>query len=390
MKATIGVNSACRQPGSPQREGPGHLRTYNPGTTSLEEAEPIELRAGEEQSVSVRFVLVPFMSVSGVVTTSDGLPAMKFTVWLRGGPATIGYTGIRSGYMTTMVASTMTAADGSFSLSRVPAGAYTLTASNGLMGRRPGQPLEIGEMPLEVTKTSPTGIKLRTARGATVSGRLVWAGTGAVPWPRDRPWGRLRAAGVGLSYSDLGSIDSEVQPDGTFQFTNLYGLRRIEGMSLPFNWAIQSVEGPKEILAGGNLEITPGVDITDLKVVVTNRTSMLMATLVDENDKPLATGSLLLMPTDPADLDPLGWGFRATPGGGSNNGVPFWRMEGLLPGSYLAVAIDVEPYRLTGDTDLMERARVAAVRVEIPEGQTQTQVRVPVVRLRPFVRAISN
>ena len=61
--------------------------------------------------------------------------------------------------------------------------------------------------------------------------------------------------------------------------------------------------------------ITPGVDITDLRVVLTNRTTTMMATLADDNDKPFAKGSLLLMPTDPAVLDPLGWGFRATPGG---------------------------------------------------------------------------
>jgi len=258
-------------------------------------------------------------------------------------------------------------------------------ASNGPTGRRPGQPLEIGEIPLVVTTTSVTGLELGTARGATVSGRLELVGAGLM----QGYGGRIRAVGVGLG-SDFAAIDSEVQPDGTFRFTNLYGLRRIQAMSLPFNWAVQSVEGPPEILAGRNLKIAPGVDVTDLKVIVTNRTSMLMATLIDQSDASFAKGSLLLMPTDPTDLDPLGWGFRATPGGGANNGVPFWRMDGVLAGSYLAVVIDVEPYRLTGDTDLMERARAAAMRLEIPEGPRQTQVRVPVVRLRPFVRAVAN
>jgi hypothetical protein len=59
-------------------------------------------------------------------------------------------------------------------------------------------------------------------------------------------------------------------------------------------------------------------------------------------------------------------------------------MERVLPGSYLVVAIDVEPYRVTGDTDLMERVRAAAVPVEIREGQVPVRLRV--VRLRPFVQ----
>ena len=184
----VAVFMEQRQPIPPQAEASGHLRTYSPGTTSLEEAAAIEVRAGEEQAVSVRFVVVPLVSVSGVVTTSDGLPAADFMVWLRGGPATIGYTGIRGGYMTTPIASTTTRTDGSFSLSRIPAGAYALTASNGPRGQRRNQPREVGELPLEVT-TSVTGVKLATARGATVSGRLEWAGTGRLPGLATGPLG---------------------------------------------------------------------------------------------------------------------------------------------------------------------------------------------------------
>ena len=188
----------------------------------------------------MRFGPVPFVSVSGVVTTSDGLPAMNFTVWLRGGPATIGYTGIRGGYMTTLVASAMT------------------------------------------------------------------------------------------------TIDSEVQPDGTFQFTNLYGLRRIQEMSLPFNWAIQSVEGPKAIFAGQNLAITPRVDLADLRVVLTNRTTTMMATLADDNDKPFAEEVGILSYPDGSGS------YRIRSAGASvpRQGAPcitasrLWRVDRLLSGSY--------------------------------------------------------
>lgn len=50
----------------------------------------------------------------------------------------------------------------------------------------------------------------------------------------------------------------------------------------------------------------------------------------------------------------------------------------------VALAIDVEPYRLTDDADLMERARSAASAVEVREGVTPLELRL--VRLRPFVR----
>jgi Carboxypeptidase regulatory-like domain len=364
-----------------QNASSGYMRTYNPGTTSLADAQPLAVEGGKEQSVSIRVTPVRFMEVSGLAMTSAGEPAANFDVWLRGGPATIGYTGVQGGYMTTMVATARTAQDGAFSLSRVPAGAYTLTVTNGRARR--GRPLEIAEIPVEVTNASITGIKVATARGATVSGRLEWAGRGPVPWPRNATLGRIRATAVGREF-DFASLDTEVQPDGTFRFTDLYGLRRIQSMGLAFDWAIQSVDGAKEVLAEPNLSIKPGAEVTDVRVVVTNRTGTLMATVTDEESKPFLTGSVLLMSRNASDIDPLGWGYRATQQNRGSNGVWYYAMDGVLPGSYLAAAIDVEPYRLTGDADLMERARAAAVAVEIREGQTPLSLRV--VRLRPFVQ----
>jgi hypothetical protein len=171
--------------------------------------------------------------------------------------------------MTTMVATARAAQDSAFSRSRVPAGAYTLTVTNGHTRR--GRPLEIAEIPVEVTNTSSTSVKVTTARGATVSGRLEWAGRGPAPWPRNATLGRIRATVVGREF-DFASLDTEVQPHGTFRFTDLYGLRRIQSMGLVFDWAIQSVHGPKEVLVGPNLNITPGADVTDVRVVVTDRT----------------------------------------------------------------------------------------------------------------------
>ena len=110
-----------------------------------------------------------------------------------------------------------------------------------------------------------------------------------------------------------------------------------------------------------------------------------MATVSDEDDRPFLTGSVLLMSRDPSEIDPLGWGYRATQQNRGSDGISYYAMDSILPGSYLAVAIDVEPYRLTGDADLMERARAAAVPVEIREGQVPLGLRV--VRLRPFVRS---
>jgi len=372
--------SARRTPGRPE-----YLRTFNPGTTSLADARPVAVAAAKEQSVSIALAPARFVSVTGKATTSDGAPAVGFDVWLRGGPATVGFTGVLGGFMTTMLASARTGQDGSFVLSRVPPGAYTLTVTNGYTRR--GQPLQIAESPIDVTDTPLTGIQVTTARGASVSGQLEWADSGPAPWPRNAAsFGRLRAAAVGREF-DFGSLDTDVKPDGTFQFTDLYGLRRIQSMSLPFNWTIKSVEAPGKLMVGQNLDVTPGSGIAGVKVFVTNRVGRLTGTVADGPRQSSMASSVLLMPPTRTDLDPLGWGFRATQTYVINDDSHY-AMDRILPGSYLVVAIDVEPYRLTNDADLMERARAAATTIEVREGGTQADLRL--VRLRPFVQDPPN
>jgi hypothetical protein len=377
----VAVFLPSQPPATDYREANEYVRTYNPRTTSLAEAEPIAVESGKEHSVSVSVARVRLASVSGVATTAAGLPAANFDVALRGGAATVGFTGVKSGYLTTVAATTRVGQNGSFTLIRVPPGSYVLSVTNG--SNRRAQAFEIVEIPLEVRGTTVTDVTVATARGATVSGRLEWGGGGPTPWPRGARLGRIRATAVGRE-SDYGSLDAEVQPDGTFQFTDLYGLRRIQAMSLVFNWAVKSVEGPKGAMAGRNLDVKPGTDISDLRVVVTDRTGTLLAMVVDENEKPFESGSVLLMPSDPSDLDALGWGYRATQRNRGANGIWYYEMERVLPGSYLVVAIDVEPYRVTADADLMERVRAAAVPVDIREGQVPVRLRV--VRLRRFVQ----
>jgi carboxypeptidase family protein len=360
----------------------GYMRTYSPGTISLADAQPITVRAGAERSTAIRFAPVRFMFVSGVAMTSEGQPAANFSVSLRGEPATVRYSSVQ-GFTTTGVASTRTAPDGSFSLARVPPGVYTLTVTNGSTQNgagfnQNGAPLEVAEVPIQVRNTSISDVKVDTARGARVSGRLEWAGAGPVPWPRDSI-GRITARPVEREV-DYGSVETEIRADGTFEFTNLYGLRRIAPMRLPSNWMVKSVEGPPGAMTGPNVDGKPGRTITDIRIIISDRRGRLLATVSDEDDKPYSGWVLLLPRSGPDPLDVTG-GKRITY---VERDVGYYRWDSVVPGSsYLAVAIDVEPSRVDGQEDLMERARAAAVPIEIGEGETTMRLRL--VRLRPFV-----
>lgn len=360
------------------RNSPAHRRTYHPDVQSLDAATPINVEPGVDADVSIRFASVPLFSIAGSAMTSARQPAARFNVSLLGMPATIGYTGTPAGFMTATIARTTVAQDGSFSLPSVPRGSYTLIVTS---GHAPlALPFEISEVGVDVS-AAVTGLTVTTAPGSVVSGRLEWAGRGPSPWPGKSRY-LIRATGIGRG-SDFGRIDTQTEVDGTFTFTNLYGLRRIHWLNQSSAWAIQSVEAPAQAMAGQNLNVTPGTDVTGVRVVFTNRTATVIATLVDETGTPFS-GSLVLMPRDETNLDPLGWGFRVTEGSGSINGVPHHTMWGVLPGSYLMIGIDIRAHLLSADADLMQRARAAATPIEIAPGVVQR--RLPIVRLRQFVR----
>jgi Carboxypeptidase regulatory-like domain len=118
----VAVSIAAQPPPSDYREALEYVRTYHPSTTSLTAAQPVAVEPEKEHSAHVAIAPVRRVSVSGIATTSAGQPAAQFDVWLRGGPATVGYTGVKSGYLTAMVATSRVAQDGSFSLIRVPPG----------------------------------------------------------------------------------------------------------------------------------------------------------------------------------------------------------------------------------------------------------------------------
>lgn len=368
----VAVSSQPLRPQQPTPPAPPetteYVRTYGPDVTALVDAQPISVGPGSEQSVSIRLARVRFVSVSGIARTSAGEPAANFAVWLRGGPAAVQYTGTQGGFLTTLVAGTQVAKDGSFSLLRVPAGSYVLVVTNGDSRRVQNQALEMAEMPVEVSDASLNGVTVVTAPGATVSGRLEWRGSGPSPWLREpRQTARIRATGLGRE-SNVAAVETELQPDGAFQFTNMYALRRIVTMSLSVNWTIAAVEGPKDLMVGRSIDIKPGRDITDLRVIVIGRPGSLMATMSDERDRPY-NGWLVLMSRKPDDLDAMGWGLAAIQSNYGAAGIGYYRMEPLTPGPYLVAAVDVEPHRLRDDTELMERARAGAVPVDIREGE---------------------
>ena len=354
--------------------GTAYYRTYNPGTASLENAESIVVQAGGVREVSVLMTPTPLFAISGTVRTASGMAAAGFSVLLRGLSQETRLAAADGRLLPQASIGTQVNQDGSFSIA-APAGEYVLAIDNGQRFQRTKEPFESGDRVVTIGSTPMTDLRITTTEGATVRGRIVLNED-----PQARAFGTLRAVPTpGVSIH--GGYEATVQPDGTFEFVGLSGLRRFEALQLPFNWMITGVEAPGDMRIAEYLDFTSGRTVENLKIIATNRVGELQGTVSDINDDSRDERIVLLLPRSPTARDYRGRDYagfsRVTR---FPDGMHRYFATPVPPGTYLAVATDVRLQDLLGDSDLMEKARAAATSINVQPGVMQLPLRLTSLR----------
>jgi len=284
--------------------------TYYPGASSLAEAQHIRLGLGTEANASFALLASPPARVSGVVMSSSGSPVDAYLNLVSeaselGVP--VSYGGVARG-------------DGTFTLSDVPPGQYTLTATS-----RGDGPDESGS--LEVTVNGDlTGITLVTGPPAALRGTIVAADNASAPPPAGvevtaistRAGGTILGAGSGRRF-EIGGIA------GPFQLS-------VAG--LPDQWAVSQITVNGLDVTDGATELTPG-QVGEVRIVVTNRLTEVAGMV--EGGEASAVRSVIVFPEDSAKWGPRSRYLRMTRVREDGS----FRIPGLPPDErYLAVATD--------------------------------------------------
>ena len=138
---------------------------------SLAEAQRLTLGVAQEQG-NINFALLPVKTVrvSGLALTTGGER-------LAGGVVTLNPSGDSASAFGIGGNTTRVRNDGTFTLTNVVPGAYTLNAATGGGGGRRGATgdAEFASMPLSVGSDDLNGITIVTGRGATLTGTVVTA-----------------------------------------------------------------------------------------------------------------------------------------------------------------------------------------------------------------------
>jgi len=246
---------------------PGYPASYYPGSSNAADAQIVSVGPADNlPGVDVRVTPAPVATISGVALDPGGQPFRGF-VSLR--------TTQRSGAVAMPAERVQPRADGRFAFRSVTPGDYVVSAFN---IARYGP--EFAAQFLSVGSGDVDGVTIRTGAGATMSGRVSFAGD-RTPAPEEN-----------LSL-DLVSVDADLSPEGgalgvrlspfdewTFEVKGLFGPRLIR--TAGSDWVVQSVR-----VNGDDITDTPipfgraGDSLTDVEVVITNRGAAVTGGAVD-------------------------------------------------------------------------------------------------------------
>jgi hypothetical protein len=337
----------------------GYLPTYFPGVVNATAARRVTLGVGRE-SPAVDIALVPGRAakVSGTAVDSKGRPFthVGLTEEVRG----LHGASFRGG------PSTSVAADGSFTISNVPPGEYTLGASR--MAEEAGGEPEVASMPLVVEGSDIENITLVGSSGGTVSGRVA-SESGTLPkevrinifealrnQPTPAMFGAFKNPGWG-----------RMQEDGSFTVDHVMG-RSVVKVHLPDGWMLKSVLHGGDDITDTPIELKSGEVYSGVEIVVTDRVTSVSGQLLDDKHAPITDATVLVFTTDATKWSE---GSRLVSAARPDQKGE-WEIKALPPGEYLAIALDYVEDTAWNDPEYLESLRQYAEKLTMAEGGQHT------------------
>jgi protocatechuate 3,4-dioxygenase beta subunit len=343
---------------NPNDTNEGFSPTYYPGTISTTEAQAVSIAAGEERSVQFAMVAARLARISGTVMTSEGRPATgaQLIVVTRSGGTGMSTSGVGN-----------VGADGGFTISGVAPGDHSVEVRP---QPRPGEPSgEFASVPVVVSGSDITGLRIVTGKGASLSGRVVFEGTSkrdgsaaplrvlAMPAdPMNRPM--FFAGGDPLSN---GTVDEK----GNFQLAAGSG-RVFLMVTTPPLWVIKSVTLDGNDITDEPLELTGKQSISSLVIRLTDKLTQISGRVSDGRGQLLRDYVVVIQPTEAKEpIVASRWIRTARPDTSGR-----FETRGMRPGRYVATAIEALEQGRQFAPEFQEQLRHAGREFSVREGES--------------------
>ena len=338
----------------------GYAPTYYPGTGSVTAAQPVSLAVAEEASISFALMPVRTARVSGNVVDFTGAP-------LANGSVILGSTDSTGAPPAVFGAGSRIRPDGTFILSNVAPGSYTLMATSGGPGRRGGgENVEMGSLPIAVAGEDLTGVMVVTSLGATLTGSVTSAQGSTA---------KLQTASLQITAQPvpferaMGNRPARVDADGTFTLTNLFRPRLIRVTGLPQAWALEAVIVGGSDVTDRPVDFQPNDQIKDAQILLTDRVTQIAGTVSDRDGETSRDFTVIVFPEDETKwAPPSRYVKSARP---DQQGL--FKIRALPPDDrYLSVAVDYLEEGGASDPEFLDEMKGRAIRFRMGSGASAT------------------
>jgi hypothetical protein len=332
----------------------GYAPTYYPGTGDVASAQKLSIGLGQTISdINMALASTRTAKISGTVTGTDGRPM------------TTGYVMMyqRTGMMMSGSSGAQIKPDGSFTVSNVAPGEYTLQAGTG----GPFTEDESAVAHVTVTGQDITGLALTAQKPSIAHGRLV------VPDSSDA--GSLRPSSVRLFVEPLNSDDGfmmgggmgKVNDDGTFEIKARAGTAVIRlGMMIP-GWSLKAVRQNGADVTDSGIEFRSNETVEGLEVELTNHPSEVSGAVTDDQDKPVKDYAVVIFPQDRERWTNTSRYF----GMGRPDQDGRYKASSLPAGEYYAIALEYVDQGDARDPDFLDRIKDRATRFRLGDGESK-------------------
>ena len=343
----------------------GYVPVYHPSVTSVAQATPVDVAAGDERNgVDIQMLMVPSGRVEGTVTYPEGDLPRTIQLSMTAASDEGGFQGLEG------FRSSRPEPNGRYQFGGLPPGDYLVTARANLPGGGSDSILW-ATANVTVTGDATLSVPLELRRGFAVTGRVTF--DRAEKPPTDlRGWRVGLTPVVGRGGVSLGVTSADVQADGSFTISGVTpGRFRIQPSSPAAagnEWLATSITVNGRNMLDDPIEVHG--DIAGVAVGFTDRVPTLIGKLLDA--APGAAPSeyyVILFPAEAALRTPQSPRIQAVRVATDGQ----YRFRRVFPGAYLlATTLDVEQGEWM-DPSFLQRMAAGAVPVTVADGEQKVQ-----------------